>query len=153
MTCNVNYSITEANLGAASLSNSATASGGGAGPSQSASTTVTKSVTLLTLTTTANPTTYNQAGQTIAFTYVIKNSGTGNLGPAQFTVTDGLIGAAPFNCGAADASLAPNATLTCTTNYTITEANLGVASLSNNATASGGGAGPSQPASATITKQ
>ena len=52
------------------------------------STTTTPTAKVLTLTTTVSPTTYNQAGQTIAFTYVIKNSGTGNLGPAQFTVTD-----------------------------------------------------------------
>jgi len=121
--------------------------------STTTTTTTTPATKALTLTTTASPTTYSQAGQTIAFTYVIKNSGTGNLGPAQFTVTDTLIGAAPFNCGAADVSLAPNATVTCTANYIITEANLAAASLSNNATALGGGAGPSQAASVMIIKQ
>ena len=153
VTCTANYTITQPDMNAASLSNNATASGGGVGPSLATSFTITKSITMLTLTTAANPLTYNQVGQLIAFTYVIKNSGTGNLGPAQFTVTDILIGAAPFNCGDANTSLAPNATVTCTVNYTVTQNDLGVASLSNNATASGGGAGPSQSTSVTITKQ
>jgi LysM repeat protein len=109
--------------------------------------------TILTLVTTANPTTYNQAGQVITITYVIKNSGTVNLGPAQFTIIDTLFGTAPFNCGAANTSLVPNATVICTAAYNTTEANLTVASISNSATASGGGAGPSQPASTTIIKQ
>jgi LysM repeat protein len=122
-------------------------------PINSAGATVAVPTTILTLATTANPTTYNQAGQVITITYVIKNSGTVNLGPAQFTITDTLFGTAPFNCGAANTSLAPNATVICTAAYNITEANLTVASISNSATASGGGAGPSQSASTTIIKQ
>ncbi len=121
-------------------------------PLNSAGSTVAVSNTL-TLVTTANPVTYNQFGQLITISYVIKNSGTVNLGPAQFTVTDGLFGVAPFNCGAANTSLAPNATVACAANYSITPANLTAVSLSNSATASGGGAGPSQPASTTIIKQ
>ena len=50
----------------------------------------------LTLVTTANPATYNQAGQVITITYTIKNSGTTNLGPAQFTITDTLFGTTPL---------------------------------------------------------
>ena len=115
--------------------------------------TLTPAAATLTLVTTANPTTYNQVGQVITITYVIKNSGTNSLGPVQFTVTDTLFSTAPFNCGAANTSLVPNATVSCTAAYNITQENLSVASISNNATASGGGAGPSQPASTTFTKQ
>ena len=107
----------------------------------------------LTLVTTANPATYNQVNQVITITYIIKNSGAVTLGPTQFTVTDSLFGTVPFNCGASNTSLVPNATVTCTASYNITQANLTVASLSNSATASGGGAGPSQTASTTIIKQ
>ncbi len=107
----------------------------------------------LTLVTSANPTTYNQAGQLITITYVIKNSGTATLGPAQFTVTDSLFGTVPINCGASNISLTPNTTVTCSATYTITQANLTVSSISTNATASGGGAGPSLPASTTIIRQ
>jgi LysM repeat protein len=115
--------------------------------------TLTPVAATLTLVTTANPATYNQAGQPITITYVIKNSGTNTLGPTQFTITDTLFSTAPFNCGAANTSLVPNATVSCTAAYSITDANMTVASVSNNATASGGGAGPSQPASTTIIKQ
>jgi LysM repeat protein len=107
----------------------------------------------LTLVTTANPTTYNAAGQVITITYVIKNSGTTSLGPAQFTITDTLFSTAPFNCGVGNTTLTPSTTVSCSASYTISQTNMTVASVSNNATASGGGAGPSQPASTTITRQ
>lgn len=153
-TCSANYTITQADLGFSAITIKATASGGGVGSSPAAEINLIKSVALLTLTTTANSTTYNQTGQVITFTYVIKNSGTATLGPAQFTVTDPLIGAAAFNCGDANATLAPNATVTCSANYTITQADLGFVSISSSATASGGGAPASQPPfSLAITKQ
>jgi LysM repeat protein len=115
--------------------------------------TSTPATSTLTLVTSASPTTYNQVGQIITITYIIKNSGTNSLGPAQFTVTDALFGTTAFNCGAANTSLTPNATVTCSAAYSISQANLSVASISTNATASGGGAGPSLPASTTIIKQ
>jgi hypothetical protein len=107
----------------------------------------------LELTLAANPLTYSQAGQVITFTYTVKNSGTGTLGPAQFTVNGGLLGSIPLNCGDATAILSPGATLTCTATYTITQTDLAVNAITNQATASGGGTGPSQAASVTITKQ
>ncbi len=139
VTCTATHAITEAELNAVSITNLATASGGGVGPSPTASFTINKGVKALTLTVTTNPTTYNQVGQQIIFTYVIKNSGTSNLGPAQFTISDNLISPTAFNCGDANVSLAPNATFTCAATYTvkqedlsaITEADLGAASLTN----------------------
>lgn len=153
VTCTATHAITEAELNAATITNLATASGGGAGPSPTASFTINKGVKALTLTVTASPTTYNQVGQQITFTYVIKNGGTGSLGPAQFTISDSLISPTAFNCGDANVSMAPNATFTCTAMHTITEADMGAASLTNNASTSGAGVGPSAPASATITRQ
>ena len=107
---------------------------------------------LLNLTTAANPTTYSQAGQQIIYTYVIQNSGSSTLGPTQFTVSDEQIGSAPINCGDTNKTLAPNELLSCTATYAITQADLDVSSLTNNPTASGGGAGPSQSASVTINR-
>jgi len=151
VTCTATYTISQDDLAVGSIINSATASGGGAAPSASASATINKAATAsLTLTTTANPATYNQAGQQITYTYVIKNSGTNNLGPAQFTVSDNLTGS--INCGDANTTLTPDTTVTCTATYAISQADLNVGSIVNSATASGGGAGPSQSASATITK-
>jgi uncharacterized repeat protein (TIGR01451 family) len=108
---------------------------------------------VLTLTKTASPTTYNEVGQTITYTYLIKNSGTVDLGPAQFTVSDaGINAGAPINCpDATVTTLTPNATVTCTAKFVIGQTDLGVASIATNATASGGGAGASQPVNATVT--
>lgn len=152
-TCTASYTISQPDMSAVSISNSATASGGGAPTSAAASTTINKSVTLLTLTVSASPTTYSQAGQAITYTYVIKNSGTVALGPAPFIVNDPLASPAPINCGTATTNLAPGATTTCTATYTITAEDMGAASISNSATATGGGAPASQPASVTITRQ
>jgi len=153
VTCSANYLITQDDMNKPSISNSATASGGGTFSSQAASTSIIRNATPLSLNAIPNPATYNQAGQTIAFTYIITNSTSSTLGPAQFTITDSLIGAAAFNCGDANTTLAPSATVTCTANYVITQDDMGKTSIANNAVASGGGAAPSQPVSKTITKQ
>ena len=152
ITCNATYAITQADMDKSTQSNNATASGGGANTSQAASITLTRGAKSLTLTTSANPSTYESTGQQIIFNYEIKNSGAASIGPDQFTVTDTLISPNAFNCGAADTTLAPNATVTCSANYTIVDANMGQSSISNYATASGGGAGPSQAASTTVNK-
>jgi hypothetical protein len=114
---------------------------------------ITVSQKSLSLITSANPLTYSQAGQQITYTYVIKNSGNTNLGPAQFTISNSLIGigsGAPINCGAADVILSPNAIVTCTAIYIITKNDIDKYSITNSATASGGGAWSSQVASITI---
>ena len=69
-----------------------------------------------------------------------------------FTVSDDHIGSplgTAFNCGA-PVALAPNATVGCTTTYTITQADLDAGSVTNTATASGAGLTSNQ-ATATAT--
>lgn len=153
VTCTAPYAITQNDMTAVSVTNIATASGGGAGASPAASATISKVVRSLALTTSASPTTYNQAGQTITFTYVIRNSGSATLGPAQFTISDLLISPTPFNCGAANTTLAPNATVNCTVPYMIKQTDMTVVSITNIATASGGGTNTSPAASATVNRQ
>lgn len=147
VTCTATYTITQANLNDASITNTATASGAGVGLSPSTKATINRvGAAQLTLTTVANPTTYNNVGQQITYTYTIKNSGNVSLGPTQFTVNDGLIGI--IYCSDANKTLAPNETVTCSSSYNITQANLNDASIASTATASGGGA---QSASVTTT--
>ena len=153
ITCTSTYTIGQADMNAASLTNVATVSGGGAGPSSSVSTTISKNVASLSLVVTANPLTFTQAGQTITYTYVIKNTSNITIGPAQFTISDSLLSATPINCGAADTTLAPEGLITCTATYTTTEADVTAVFVTNNATASGGGAGPSPSSSITINKE
>lgn len=153
VTCTSPYTITQNDLAVNTITHQVTASGGGAGPSQAASVTLNKNTKSLTLTVTANPLTYTQAGQIITFTYVITNSSTGTLGPAQFTISGGLHGITPVNCGDPAATITQGASLTCLGSYTITAADMSVPSLFHLVIASGGGAAPSQPVSVTIMKQ
>jgi uncharacterized repeat protein (TIGR01451 family) len=151
ITCTGTYSITQTDLTTGSVTNVATANVGGVNSNPSGVTVpMNATSSVLKLTKTANPTSYNQIGQTITYTYVITNTGAATLGPSQFTISDNRLGA-PFNCGAAATSLATNQTVTCTAPYVITQADMSAASLTNSATASGGGAEASQAASATVT--
>jgi len=150
-TCTSEYAVTQADLDNGSVATITTATVSGIN-SNAVTTTVTKALpAALNLTKTANPVTYDQVGQVITYTYVIMNSGTTPLGPAQFTVTDVGI-SAPINCGDAAASIAPATTLTCTAAYTITQADMDTGSVATGATASGGGAAASPSVSVTVTK-
>jgi uncharacterized repeat protein (TIGR01451 family) len=151
LTCTSAYTITQADLDKGSVTNVVTATVNGISSNPVTTTVATIQPVILKLTKTANPAAYDNVGQTVTYTYVITNNGAATLGPAQFTVADtGL--SAPINCGGATTTLAPNTTVTCTATYTITQADMNVASIATSATASGGGVSSSQPASATITK-
>ena len=151
--CTMNYTITQTDMGAASIQFNSTASGGGAPTSPAVGTTISKAVSLITLSVTSTPTTYSQAEQIITFNFTIKNDGTTTLGPAQFTVTDSALNPSTFNCGSANTTLEPGATTTCVASYTISQADMGAVNIQFNATAVGGGAPPSQAVSTTVTKQ
>ena len=149
--CTSEYAITQADLDKGSITSTATANVYTVNSNQVITTVATVPSKSLTLTKSADPITYDRVGQTITYNYVIKNSGSSSLGPAQFTVTDAGI-SSPINCGTADTTLASNATVACSATYTVTQADISSTSLATSATASGGGAGPSQPATATLTK-
>jgi LysM repeat protein len=151
LVCVSSYTITQADLDRGSVTSVNTASLSGVLSNEVTTNLPTAQAKALILAKSANPTTYNQAGQTITYTYVIKNGGIENLGPAQFTVTDTGIGN-PINCGDANTSLTPNATVTCSATYVITQADLNASELATTAIAAGGGAEPSKPATAKITK-
>lgn len=157
ITCTATYTITDADVTAGTLINSATATVGGV-ISPAAGVTLTRGTppttppsSVLSLSKTASSPTYGQIGQTITYTYTLTNTGTTPLGPAQFTITDNRM-AAPFNCGDPNTTIAAAQTLTCTANYIITQADLNSANLTNSATASGAGQ-TSTAATVTITNQ
>lgn len=149
--CAFDYAITQPDLDKGSVVNIATANAYTVNSNQASTTVATVPAKALTLTKTVNPQTYERIGQIITYQYVIKNSGSSALGPAQFTVTDIGI-SAPIYCGDATLTLASNATVACSANYTVTQADMNAAMVSTSATASGGSANPSQPVAATITK-
>ncbi len=134
ITCTATYWITQADVDAGSVTNAATGQGKfHSDPVQSNQ--ATASVTAignpaLQLTKGASPETYSKVGDTIAYSYVIKNTGNATLnGP--FTVTDDKV---TVTCPA-ESTLAPNATLTCTGTYTIAQADLDAGSVTNAAIA------------------
>ena len=134
MTCSASYTITAADMTAGKVTNKATAAGGGATSNQATATVNAVQTKVLSLTKTATPTTYSKIGDVISYSYVVKNTGSVALsGP--FTVSDDKV---TVTCPVM-ASLAPDATITCSASYTITQTDLDNGSVINTATASGGG--------------
>jgi uncharacterized repeat protein (TIGR01451 family) len=83
---------------------------------------------------TADIGTASKAGDTIAYTYALTNIGNVTLdGP--FTVVDSVI--ATVDCSGAAATLAPDATTTCTATYALTQPDVDKGSVYNEATATG----------------
>jgi len=141
ITCSASHTISEADVSTASVTNVAVATVGGATSNQTGITLTLggpQSSSGLKLVKTASAQTYGQVGETITYTYVITNTGSTPLGPAQFTISDNKLGA-PLNCGPANLTLAPAENVTCTASYTITQADINLPNITSSATASGGG--------------
>src|SRR6266540_5908096 len=141
ITCSASHTISEADVSTASVTNVAVATVGGATSNQTGITLTLggpQSSSGLKLVKTASAQTYGQVGETITYTYVITNTGSTPLGPAQFTISDNKLGA-PLNCGPANLTLAPKQTVTCSASYTITQADMNLPNIMSSATASGGG--------------
>jgi uncharacterized repeat protein (TIGR01451 family) len=99
----------------------------------------------LSLVKTASPATYSAVGQTISYSYVVKN--TGNVTLFGISVVDDK---ATVTCPDTSAGLAPAGTITCTASYTITQADLDLGSVKNTAYATDGTT-QSEPDSETVT--
>jgi uncharacterized repeat protein (TIGR01451 family) len=139
--CTASYAVTQADLDAGSVSNTATASGtpptGTAVSSTSSTATITVSTKpALTLVKTADATTITRAGQKITYRFLMTN--TGNLTLADVTVNEGEFSGSghlsEVSCPAT--TLAPGAHEACTATYTVTTEDLTADTLSNTAAAS-----------------
>ena len=125
-----------------------TADSNAANNTDSEPTNATASPALL-LTKTASPLTYSAVGQVINYSYDLKNTGNVPLNPT-FAVSDNK---ATVTCPQ-PASLAVNATLTCTASYNITQTDLNNGTVTNLATATakfGSSTVTSNQAQATVT--
>jgi len=139
LTCSGSYAITQLDLNAGSFTNTATASAGGKSSAAIATVVTLTQARALALTKSADPKTYNKAGENIIYSYEIKNSGNVTLGPAQFKVTDDKIGAgAAFNCGDGTTVLEPQGTVSCSATYITTDADVTARLVTNNASATDG---------------
>ena len=138
MSCTATYTVTQADVDAGSIINTGTVTG--KDPSNNTITkTASKTVTAaqsstLTLTKAAVPSSGVTAGSVVAYTLSGTNTGTTTL--LNVTVSDPLVGA--LSCApATPATLAPNATISCTGSYTVTQANVDAGSFLNTGTISG----------------
>ena len=133
VTCTASYIITQPDVDAGSLTN--TASGTAQDPdgqtvtSNDDSETVTAvSTGTLVLVKTALPATYTAVGDVISYSYELTNGLNSTLYP-PYTITDDK--SSDESCPATPASLAPGAAVTCTASYTITQADLDAGSVTN----------------------
>ncbi|MDN3205980.1 DUF7507 domain-containing protein, partial [Algoriphagus sediminis] len=133
-TVTTNYAVTQADVNNGQVVNTATATGTDSNQSTqtaTASATVTAAQNSgISLTKTANPTTYDQAGDVITYTLIVENIG--NVTLTNTTITDPLT-SQNDNVG----DLQPGQTATITTNYAVTQADVNNGQVVNTAIATG----------------
>ncbi|SIT74266.1 DUF11 domain-containing protein [Microbacterium sp. RU33B] len=156
LTCTASYALTQADVdrGEVALTASALAESVGgdveAGPATAATTVVRTAA--LTLAHTATPATITTAGQTVSYSFLVTN--TGNVTLTGLAVTeDAFTGSGtPPTISCPVTELAPTASTTCTSSYTVTEADISRTELSSTATARAtapAGVGTAESASST----
>ena len=143
--CTATYTVTQADVDAGTLTNTATATGqsppGVADPpaavdSAESPFTAAPAVEVVKSSDAEAPV---SVGEPITYTFSVNN--TGNLTLTNVTVTDPLDGLSPIDCeGDGDniiASFAPGGPVTCTATYTVTQADVDAGSVDNTVTVSG----------------
>ncbi|GAB2611224.1 hypothetical protein GCM10027067_23380 [Pseudactinotalea suaedae] len=145
MTCTAPYVLTQADIDADGVTNTATATGtppgGGTIDSPPSSVTVeTPDAPAMTLVKSATPTTAGTAGTEITYSFTLSNTGNVTLtdvhvDETEFTGTGDL---SAVTCSST--ALAPGASTTCTALYTLTQADVDNGGVTN--TATGGGTPP-----------
>jgi len=156
-TCTADYTLTQPDVDAGTVTNSATASGNPPGStavvsSASSSATVTPGRTAaLTLVKSASASTAAE-GDTLTYSYRVTNSGSVTVSDVAITETafsgSGVLSAASCPTGA----VTPASTVTCTVTYQVTAADVAAGRLTNTATARATApAGMVDPTSATST--
>jgi uncharacterized repeat protein (TIGR01451 family) len=159
-TCTATYTVTQADVNAGQVRNTATVSGtpptGPAVTSPPATAVVTiPAGPALTIVKSVSPTSVGTAGEPVTYSFAVTN--TGNVDLTAVTVTETAFsgtGTAPLiSCPVT--ALAPGALTTCTATYTVTQADVNAGVVTNTATVSGtppsGPAVTSPPSTAAVT--
>jgi hypothetical protein len=136
MTCEAGYAVTQADVDAGQIVNAAVATGHPPTGQRvtDSDTAVVEAAYMpgIELKKFAHPTTYDAAGQTITYTYLVVNRG--NVRLHDIAVTDNKIHG-PIACQAT--TLAPGKSTTCRAMYTTTRADVAACRITNVATAAG----------------
>ncbi|MFE7507833.1 hypothetical protein [Promicromonospora sp. NPDC057488] len=153
LTCTATYVITQADVDAGKVTNSATATGtppGDTPPPESPPSTVEIPSTPepgLEVVKTSDTEKITEVSQEITYSFAVTN--TGNVTLTDVTVDDsdfsGSGELSAVECPAEAASLAPGASVTCTAGYVVTQADLDAGTLTNTATATGTPPGDTPP--------
>jgi uncharacterized repeat protein (TIGR01451 family) len=139
-TCTATYVTTAADVDAGSVTNTATAQGN---PPRSDIPVVSDPSTAtvpaiaapgITVVKSASPSSFDAAGETIHYSFLVTNSGNVTLSSVQVNDTD-LPGLSDISCP--DTTLAAGASETCTATYVTTAADVDAGSVTNTATAQG----------------
>jgi uncharacterized repeat protein (TIGR01451 family) len=142
--CTADYVVTQADVDAGTITNTASASGtppvGAAVVSDPSIAEVTATANAaVSLTKSVTPTWITRAGESVAYSFLVTNTGNVTLRDAAITETAfSGTGTAPVAiCPTAAVSLAPGDTITCTATYMATQADLDARRISNTAVARG----------------
>ena len=160
-TCTATYTLTQADVNAGAVNNTATANAtsppGTTNPapvSDSASTPLAAAPSL-TLVKSVDPTSLSSAGDVATYSFVVTNTGNVDLTGVSVTDTTFTGTGTPPVISCPVSTLAAGATTTCTATYTVTQADVNTGTVTNTATATGtpptGPAVTSPPATAVVT--
>ena len=137
VTCSGTYQVTQADVDAGSVTDTATAAA--TNPMGDAEASLSSSVTVgaadarsdLTLVDSSPTTSYGAAGDTLSYNYLVTNTGTTTL--SGIAISDSLISSGGVSCPAG--TLAPEASVTCSGTYQVTQADVDAGSVTDTATA------------------
>jgi len=134
--CTATYVVTQADIDAGLVTNFASASDGTTTSPNVSETVNADQMPSLATSKIGSPQTYTSVGQTVTYSYVVTNTGnvtiTAPISVADDRITSVICPALPTG------GLAPNATLTCTGDYSVTQADLDAGSVTNTATSTDG---------------
>ncbi len=129
------YTVTQADVDAGEVTNTATAAASGISDRTESRTTPVAQEKALTLAKTTTTASFRSVGDRIGYSYEVTNSGTVTLTGA-LAITDDKIPASGITCPAVPASgLGPGASLTCTGSHTVVQEDVDVSRVTNKATA------------------
>jgi uncharacterized repeat protein (TIGR01451 family) len=136
ISCSANYTVTQADIDAGSVVNSAFATSGSTTSPTDHVTVPAVQTPAMTVVKNATAVAFTQIGDTVSYEYIVTNTGNTTL-TSPVSVSDNRI--SPINCPAMPVGgLAPGASYTCTADYTVIVEDLDIGSLTNLASATSG---------------